>query len=167
MNPVHMLSKRVLAVIFAVSLAVFGLILLSGQFFESGFPSVSFDYSLTVNQTKGTLLQGQSLHANLTVAYLQGDPQNVALNVSGGPKDAAYAFSVCSGTPTPNSTFQSVLTVSVPASAASGSYTLNITSTARNGKTQIAPYTLNVLNANVNVSEESPQTSTKTSSQSK
>jgi hypothetical protein len=111
-----------------------------------------FDYNLGVYPTNGTVQQVSSLVTNINVTYIQGSPQNVTLTASGGPDGTVYDFSKQTGTPFNSGGFTSNLTINVPAMASTDIYTVNVTSTAVNGKTYSNAYTLTVLNAEIQVS---------------
>lgn len=148
-----------------VSVVILGLIIvLLGIFFLNGNPAidkpiespaplpVEFDYFLDATSGIGNVLQGNSVNINLSIFYLQGDPENITLIASGIPVNADYTFSKSSGFPTNNITFNSVLTIYVSKAVPTDSYLITINSTAENGKSYSFPYTLFVLGSGILVS---------------
>jgi hypothetical protein len=148
-----------------VGIAVGTILILSTTFMagiylktDSSLPSsrVQFDFNLSVNQNSGAILQGNSAQTNLTINCIQGSPENVNLSASSGPDGTIFNFSNSEGTPTASSTFKSTLSIDVPISALfspkTSPYQVNITATAKNGKTYSATYNLTVLNSSIEVS---------------
>lgn len=113
---------------------------------------VEFDYFLEVASVNGTVLQGNSVNVNVSISYLQGDPENITLTASGIPVNTDYSFSQSRGFPTNNNTFNSILTLYVPKTVPTDSYLITINSTAENGKSYTFPYTLFVLDSGILVS---------------
>ena len=69
-------------------------------YFRGDLPApIPFDYHLDVYPSSGTVQQGTSLLTNITIAYVQGSPQTVTLNASGGPDGTTYSFSSPTGSP--------------------------------------------------------------------
>lgn len=114
--------------------------------------SIPFDYNLSVSPTKGNVMQGNDIHANVTINYLQGLPENITLNAIGIPLYANYSFSKLEKSPTSNDTLNSILTIHISKDVAHDPYNITITSTSDNGKTYSALYNLSVISAEVSVS---------------
>ena len=136
------------AVILTLILASSAVLYLRGNFLAP----IPFDYHLEVNPTSGIVQQGNSLLTNITLTYVQGSPETVTLGASGGPDGAIYSFSNPKGTPTFINAFTSNLTISIPSSTATNSYSVNVTATANNGKIYFQSYTLTVLDGTIQVS---------------
>jgi len=111
-----------------------------------------FDYNLGIYPTNGTVLQGCPSTTSVNVTIVQGSPEAVTLTASGGPNGTVCDFTNQTGTPALNGVFTSNLTISIPSSAPKGTYLVNVTSTAANGKNYTASYTLSVVNAEILVS---------------
>ena len=114
--------------------------------------SLCFDYYLKVESVNGSVLQGNSIFVNVTISFLQGDPENVTLAVSGVPVGADYFFSESQGLPLENRPFHSILTINVSDAVPSDSYLILITSTAENGSIHLCSYNLFVLESGILVS---------------
>lgn len=110
------------------------------------------DFRIDVSTPSQTTAQGGSVTYQLSVASMNGFNSPVTLSVSGLPSGANGVFTIGSGTPD----FSSALTVTVPADAPAGSYTLQVTG-AGGGLNRAANLVLNISPA--------PQTSTQTSAQ--
>ena len=102
---------------------------------ESPAPAVAFDYALAINPSNGTTSPGQSLNATTTAVYLQGTPENVTLSAD-APEGVTCVLVNPAGVPAEDSPFESTLQINVAPSAPEGTYQLNITSEAKNGKQQ-------------------------------
>ena len=113
---------------------------------------VPFDYRLSVCPTNGSVQQGNNVMTEVNVTYVQGSAQNVTLSAIGGPNGATFNFSNQAGTPSFSNLFVSYLTINVPASAPTGTYEVNITSTAADGKIFCDSYMLTVQNIDIQVS---------------
>jgi hypothetical protein len=98
-----------------------------------------------------TIMQGQNLTISVDVIYVEGTPEPVTLSVSGGPNGTIYQFSNQTGTTSSIQPFRSNLTIIVPASAASGSYSIDFSSNA-NSKTDHDIFNLTVLDSKIQVS---------------
>ncbi len=147
-------SKRTLRIIevivAAVSLTVVALILT--LFVIPDLLTPQFDFTLAVSSSSNTVQKGGSLQINVSVTYLQGAPETVALSASGGPDGATYSFSNQTGTPTAIAPFSCNLTVMVPASASVEIYVINVTAAAANRKTYSLPCEISVLDVDIQVS---------------
>jgi hypothetical protein len=96
-------------------------------------------------------MQAQNLTIRVDVAYLEGVPEPVTLSASGGPNGTIYQFSNQTGIPIAKEPFSSNLTLFVPASAAFGSYLINVSSIA-GVKVCQATFDLTVVCAEIQVS---------------
>jgi len=85
--------------------------------------SQAADFRIDVSPPSQAALQGQTVSYAVNVAGLNGFNSQVSLAVSGYPSGADGVFSAPSGTPD----FASTLTVTVPSSSPTGSFTLTIT----------------------------------------
>lgn len=99
----------------------------------------TFDFSLAVNLTSGSVYQGGSNTTTVNATLTAGTTQSVSFSATGLPSGATYSFSQSSCSPTCTST----LTISTSASTPTGSYTITITATG-GGITRAATYTLTV-----------------------
>jgi hypothetical protein len=111
-----------------------------------------FDYTLGIYPTNGTILHGCPTSTNVNITTVQGLSEAVTLTASGGPNGTVCDFTNQTGTPASNGVFTSNLTISTPSSTPEGTYVVNVTSTAANGKNYTASYALTVLNAEIQVS---------------
>jgi hypothetical protein len=111
-----------------------------------------FDYQLNVNPQNVSSTQGSSITINVNVTYLQGTPQPVSLSTFGIPTNATYSFSNQTNVPRENNSFISNLIINIPTTTPSGIYSINISSTSTNGKTNSKTCNLSVLNANIQIS---------------
>ena len=139
-------------------------IVLSGIFFFGNSPaangpanvatpdSVEFDFILDIIPENGTVLQGTSSNINVSISYLQGNYENIALEASGIPADADYVFSQSQGFPTNGTTFNSILTVYASEAVPTDSYLITIKATSQNGKSYSRPYSLFVLDSGIRIS---------------
>jgi hypothetical protein len=98
-----------------------------------------FSFSLSVSPSTGTVVQGGSTTATVTVTLISGTPQTVSLSASGLPSGATASFSPSSGTPT----YSSTMTIQASTSTPVGTYTITITGTY-GSLTQSTTYTLTV-----------------------
>jgi len=110
-----------------------------------------FDYNLDVYPVNGTVRQGNSILTSINITYIQGTTQNVTLTAT-GPEGITFSFSNQTGTPSSTDTFASNLTINVSDWLPTGVYSINVTSSAFNGKTCSDSYTLTVLEAEIHVS---------------
>jgi hypothetical protein len=137
------------AVILILAVTIVGLY--ASDFLTTTIPTTPLSYSLTLQPTNGTVLQGQAFNATLTISYLQGTPQNITLT-SYAPNGITCAFANATGMPIKDRPFKSTMQITAPSNTTSGSYQFNITSTAKSGKTNSTAFTLTVLNGFINVS---------------
>ena len=113
--------------------------------------SKPFTFSLSMYPNNGTIMQAQNLIIRVDVAYLKGNPEPVTLSASGGPNGTIYQFSSQTGNPNSTQPFSSNLTIFAPASEASGSYFIDVSSNA-SVQTCHATFNLIVVAAEIQVS---------------
>lgn len=104
------------------------------------------DFSVSIESSEGTVLQGQIIESTISVDVTSGSSQTVVLSVS-GPSGVNFNLNPQSG----KASYDSHFTINVPSGLKSGSYTITVTGSG-GGKTHTCTYTLNVLSANVAVS---------------
>ena len=104
------------------------------------------DFNVSVSPTSGSVNEGSSTSATVTVTSLYGFNNSVNLSLSGAP--SGVSLSTTSGTPTFTST------LSVSSSTPAGSYTITITGTS-GSLTRTCTYTLTVGDFAVGVSPSS------------
>jgi hypothetical protein len=91
------------------------------------------DFSVSVNPTTLSIVQGQSGSASVTTAVTSGSAQTVALSASGLPAGATASFNPSSVSGAATST----LTVTTAASTPAGTYTVTITGAAASGSRSV------------------------------
>ncbi len=141
--------KRVWAylLILVVVLSVLAL----GSYFQiDSSPDLPFDYQLSVSPISNTTMQGQTIKANITVAYLQGLPQPVTLAVTGNLTIAEFNLSNSTVIPRPNEPYTSNFTIHFFASAQPAKYIVIITSSSGN-LVHSSTYTLTVISSQIQV----------------
>jgi hypothetical protein len=148
-----MVTKKT-KIIFAVAVLTTAFIAVAATDFYLITPQLAskpFVFNLSTYPNNGTSMQAQNLTIRVDVVYLEGMPEPVTLSVSGGPNGIIYQFSNQTGIPTAKQPFSSNLTLCVPASAAFGSYLINVSSTA-GAKVCQATFDLTVVYAEIQVS---------------
>jgi hypothetical protein len=105
-----------------------------------GAPPGAFDFSVSVNPTSDSVVQGGSTTATVTVTLLSGSTQPITLSAS---DLTASGISVVFNPPSASPTFTSTMTVTTSTSTPTGPYTITITGTG-GGLTRSATYTLTV-----------------------
>ena len=87
----------------------------------------SFDFSVSLNPTSGSVVQGSGTTSTVTVSLVSGTSQSVSLSTSVNPAATGLTATVnpTSGTPT----YTSTLTISTTTSTPTGSYTITVTGT--------------------------------------
>jgi len=119
-------------------------------------PPQQFDFTVEVSPSSGSVQQGGSVSATVTVKLTSGSPQTVALTASGLPSGAYATFSKSSGYPT----FTSTLTISTSTTTPTGTFYIKITGSG-GGLTRTATYTLTVTTTYTSmVTPPSPSTET-------
>lgn len=116
------------------------------------------DFQIEVSPASQSALQGQTVSYTVNVAALNGFNSQVSLTVTGAPSGANTVFSVPSATPN----FVSTLTVTLPASAPAGSFTLAITGSG-GGVSHLANAVL-IINQATQTQTSSSSTETSTTS---
>jgi hypothetical protein len=105
-------------------------------------PPGPFDFSISVNPTSGSVVQGGTRTATVSVTLVSGTTQTVSLSASISPPPAtgiSVGFNPQSGSPT----FTSTMTVTTTTGTPTGTYTITITGTAAT-LTRSTSYTLTV-----------------------
>ncbi len=97
------------------------------------------DFSISVDPTSGSIVQGESTTATVSVSPVAGFTETVSLSASGLPSGTTANFSPSSGTPS----FNSTLTISTSSTTPTGTYSITITGTGGE-KTHSCTYTLTV-----------------------
>jgi hypothetical protein len=147
-----MMSKRTKIFTAAVVTVLVLSIVVAVEQFPRGDQSVPkpFVHALRIYPNNGTAMQAQNLTIKVEAVFLEGQPEPVTFLASGGPNGSIYQFTNQTGTPTKNQPFTSNLTISIPPSTVSGTYTVNVASIAST-QTSHAPFNLTVLNAEIQV----------------
>jgi len=117
------------------------------------------DFRIDVNPPSQTSTQGGTTTYQISVVGLNGFNSQVTLSVSGLPSDANGVFTITSGTPD----FASALTVTLPANAPPGPFTLIVTG-AGGGVNRAANLVLNISPATQTSTQTPKHTSTQTPS---
>ncbi|OGO15119.1 MAG: hypothetical protein A2Z14_18015 [Chloroflexi bacterium RBG_16_48_8] len=99
----------------------------------------SFDFSLSLNPSSGSITQGSETSTTVTATLVSGTTQQVSLSCSGLPSGASHSFNPSSISPTASS----VLTISTSSSTPEGTYSITVTGTG-GVKTRTATYTLTI-----------------------
>jgi len=99
-----------------------------------------FDFNVGVSPSSGSVQQGGSVSATVTVTLTSGSPQTVSLTASGLPSDAYPTFSPSSGYPTFTSTF----TISTSTTTPTGTFYITIIGSG-GGLTRTTTYALTVI----------------------
>jgi hypothetical protein len=90
--------------------------------------STSFDFSVSLNPTSGSVVQGSGTTSTVTVSLVSGTSTTVSLSTSISPTATGLTATVnpTSGTPT----YTSTLTISTTTSTPANSYTITVTGTS-------------------------------------
>jgi len=98
-----------------------------GQIASFGAPA-TFDFSVSLNPTSGSIAQGSGTTSTVTVSLVSGTSQTVSLSTSISPTATGLTATVnpTSGTPT----YTSTLTISTTTSTPTGSYMITVTGTS-------------------------------------
>lgn len=139
-------AVALIAVIAVAALFVAGMFSGGTSSFVTPF-SPPFDFAVNLSPGGGTVLQGNSLQASVSILLLSGSSQQVTLSAS-GPNGVYFNFNP--QTIAADST-GSTLTINVPESVATKTYSVTVTASGR-GKTHSATYTMYVLSAKIFVS---------------
>jgi hypothetical protein len=106
-----------------------------------------FDFDLSISDSSGTAMQGNSIETTVYVTKSSGNSQTVTLSADSGSSGVQ-----CNFNPSSSSTdYSSTMTMSVPSYTSSGAYSVTITASG-GGKTYSKSYTISVLSAKVSVS---------------
>jgi len=100
----------------------------NGVIVDEGGPG--WPFAIAVEPASGTVVQGGSTTATVTVTQGDGYSETVSLSASGQPADVYISFDPESGTPT----FTSTMTINVGREAEPGIYTIIITGTGADEK---------------------------------
>ena len=103
-------------------------------------PAVSPDFSLLATPGTATANQGGTAQYTIEVSPIAGFSDPVTLSVSGLPSGATYSFNINNQVPP----FTSTLTISIPETIPTGSYSLTVTGTGGT-KSHDHPLTLEVV----------------------
>jgi hypothetical protein len=99
-----------------------------GQIASFSAGGASFDFSVSLNPTSGSVVQGSGTTSTVTVGLVSGTSQTVTLTTTINSPATGLTATVnpTSGTPT----YTSTLTISTSASTPTGSYTITVTGTS-------------------------------------
>jgi hypothetical protein len=111
----------------------------------ANFVTAPFDFSVSVDPASGSVVQGGTQTATVTVTLLSGSTQPVTLSTA-LPVPPPTGISVVLSTVTGNPTFTSTLTMSTTTSIPTGTYTITVTGTG-GGLTRSGTYKLTVTSA--------------------
>lgn len=120
-------------------------------FISAQLDSRLFIFSLSTYPKNATVLAAQNLTIRVDAAYIKGTAEPLTLSATGGPNGTQFQFSNQTGTPNATQPLSSYLTISVPTSAAPGSYPLYVFSASKY-QTSNATFNLTVLPAETPVS---------------
>jgi hypothetical protein len=106
--------------------------------------STSFDYSVSLNPTSGSVVQGSGTTSTVTVSLVSGTTQTVSLSASISPTATGLTATVnpTSGSPT----YTSTLTISTTPSTPAATYSITVTG-ASGSLSRSATYSLTVTTA--------------------
>ncbi|MFB0500638.1 MAG: PGF-pre-PGF domain-containing protein [Candidatus Hadarchaeaceae archaeon] len=94
-------------------------------FEDMTFTTPTPDFRISVSPSSGSVLQGESITATVSIFPIWGFTATVGLSAAGLPSGATASFSPSLGTPG----FNSTLKISIAATTPAGSYTITITGT--------------------------------------
>ena len=143
--------KKLLAFIL-VLVVVLSSSVVSYHFFVNNSVSLPFEYRLSVFPVNGTAMQGETIETNITVTYLQGQPQPVTLAATNNSTFAQINLANATGIPRPNEPYTSTLTIHILDSAQLSKYSINITAKSSNKNTFTSAFSLEILNSQIQVS---------------
>jgi hypothetical protein len=110
-------------------------------------PPPQFGFTVGVSPSSGSVQQGGSVSATVTVTLTSGSPQTVSLTTSGLPPGASATFNPSSGYPT----FTSTVTISTSTTTPTETFYITITGSG-GGLTRTTTYTLTVTIPNFSIS---------------
>jgi hypothetical protein len=131
---------------------------IGSYFIVSSSTGKPFDYSIDISCINDSASQGQIIEANITLNYLQGTPQPVTLGFEGNYTIMQYELSNKTGTPKPNESFKSNLTIHVLVSAQPDKYPVKITSNS-GSIAHLTAFNLTILNRQIQVTGKVTTTS--------
>jgi hypothetical protein len=143
--------KKVLAFILVLAV-VLSASVVSYPFFVNNSVSLPFEYQLSVFPINGTAMQGETIETNITVTYLQGQPQPVTLAATNNSTFAQINLSNATGIPRPNEPYISNLTIQILDSAQSSILSINVTGNSNNKNKYSTAYSLEILNSQIQIS---------------
>jgi len=143
--------KKVLAFILGLAV-VLSVLAVSYYFSINNSANMPFEYRLYVFPINSTALQGQIIKTNITVTYLQGQPQPITLAATNNSTFAQINLSNATGIPRPNEPYITNLTIHILDSAQSAIYSINITANSSNKNTYSSTYSLEILDSQIQVS---------------
>ena len=141
-----LIAVLVMVVLLSTAIAVIGLY--SGNTAVPNPVTKPFAFNLNTNPNNGTVLQAQNLTIQVDTTYLEGQPEPITLQASGGPNGTLYQFSNQTGTPNHRQQFSSLLTIVTPDTATSETYIITISATTNNTKNQ-ALFNLTIINSQI------------------
>lgn len=97
------------------------------------------DFTLTLIQKAGIVVQGESTSATISVTLTTGTPSRITLSAIGQPKGVEVSFNPSTGIPP----FTSVMMIKVSSEVSPGTYIITIIASGR-GITKMETYTLTV-----------------------
>jgi len=98
------------------------------------------DFTIKVEPTRGTVAQGESTNATVTLTSKDGYSEVVTLSASGQPPGVSVSFNPASEKPT----YTSTMTINVGEDAKPNIYIITIIGTGADGKAHTTTYTLTV-----------------------
>ncbi|MDT8781755.1 MAG: hypothetical protein IAX22_03795 [Candidatus Bathyarchaeota archaeon] len=137
--------------LFVLALLVALLTVAAAIFISAQLDSGLFVFSLSTYPKNATVLAAQNLTIRVDVAYIKGAAELLTLSATGGPNGTLFQFSKKTGTLNATQPLSSYLTISVPTSAASGSYPIDVCSNS-SSQTGNAKFNLTVLASEIPVS---------------
>jgi len=103
-----------------------------------------FTFSISISPSSGSVQQGGSVSATVTVTYVSGyTSKSVTLSASNLPSGASYSFSANPVTVSPGSSATSTLTIWTSSSTPAGTYTITVLGSG-GGVVKSTTYTLTV-----------------------
>ena len=112
-----------------------------------GITLTPIDFSMSISDSSGTVIQGNRIQTSVSIKYLAGSKVNVALIGDAGSSGIHCNLDPITKIPD----FTSTLTMDVPDSTPTNTYSVIVTATG-GGTTHSVSYTVSVLSANVYVS---------------
>lgn len=132
-------------IIVLIVAVIAGIYLMGGSIIVN--PEKPLDFQMSISSTSGTVLQGSNKSISVSLTYLSGKHDNVALSGDASSSGIQFIFNPATSSPG----FTSTLTMNVPASTPTKVYSLVLTANC-GSVTRTAAYTMSVLSAKVTVS---------------